>query len=79
MLDLLAQSEHSVKDLTGGFSVSQPAISQHLGEFAVGETRGFAAGAPRKSISIGAKPLAPVMAWLAGGPYWAIQSKKGRE
>jgi DNA-binding transcriptional ArsR family regulator len=65
IIDLLAQSRQSVKQLTANFNVSQPAISQHLRELrACRLVRSERAGVERL-YSLTASPLAEVFRWVS--------------
>ncbi|SRR5579883_743554 len=82
ILALLAQSDLSVGELTAEFSVSQPAVSQHLRELEaahlVAATR---MGVERRYHLIGA-PIRHVYEWAAAyrpffdpaGHAWSLQS-----
>ena len=85
ILDLLGESEKSVKELTGKFNMSQPAISQHLGEL---RTAGLVAARRvhrENRYRLTAAPLAPAIRWFEkyrrfidpAGHHWAIQPPKG--
>jgi len=80
ILDILAVSERSVKDLTAEFSVSQPAISQHLGELKSANLVAARKVRRENRYRLTPSPLLPVMHWLDGyrrvvdatGHQWAI-------
>lgn len=76
ILELLAQGERSAGELTdvvrAEFSISQPAVSQHL---KVLRENGFAtvrAEGTRRLYAVDPAPLADVDSWLAGfRSFWA--------
>ena len=80
ILDLLAESERSVKELTAEFTISQPAISQHLGELKAAKLVAARKVHRENRYRLTAKPLKPVMRWLDGyrrimdpaGHQWAL-------
>jgi DNA-binding transcriptional ArsR family regulator len=80
ILDLLAGSEKSVKELTAEFSMSQPAISQHLGELKSAKLVAARRVHRENRYRLTARPLAPVLTWLdryrrfvdPAGHHWAI-------
>lgn len=80
ILDLLSSSDHSVKELTAQFSVSQPAISQHLAELRAARLVACRKIHRENRYRLKPAPLAPVLAWLDGyrrlidpaGHHWAI-------
>lgn len=80
ILDKLAQSECSVKELTAGFSISQPAISQHLRELKSANLVTARRVHREQRYRLTAQPLRPVLTWLDGyrrfvdpaGHHWAI-------
>ena len=87
ILDLLADSERSVKQLTAQFSMSQPAISQHLGELRAAKLVAARKVRRENHYRLTAAPLRPVMTWLNGfrrltdpaGHHWAIGPARGAE
>lgn len=87
ILDLLAHSERSVKELTAQFSMSQPAISQHLGELRSAKLVEARRVHRERRYRLTAKPLRPVISWLDGyrrfvdpaGHHWAIQPARKEE
>jgi len=80
IIDMLAHSERSVKEITAAFRMSQPAVSQHLRELRsarlVLATRVYRENRYRLT----AAPLRPVLAWVEryrhfidpAGHHWAI-------
>ena len=86
ILDLLAVSERSVKELTVEFSISQPAISQHLRELKSADLVTARRVRREQRYRLTARPLSPVLRWLEGyrhlvdpaGHHWAIGSVKGK-
>jgi DNA-binding transcriptional ArsR family regulator len=80
ILDLLADSDHSVKELTARFDMSQPAISQHLAELRDAHLIAAHRTGREHRYRLTARPLRPVIAWLDGfrrftdpaGHQWAI-------
>jgi DNA-binding transcriptional ArsR family regulator len=85
ILDLLAHSERSVKELTSSFSMSQPAISQHLGELRSAKLVVSRRVHRENRYRLTPQHLAPAMKWLdkyrrfvdPAGHHWAIQQTKG--
>jgi DNA-binding transcriptional ArsR family regulator len=84
IIDLLSQSQHTVKELTANFTMSQPAISQHLRELrACRLVRAERAGV-EQVYSLTADPLAEVYRWVSnyrmlfdpGGHAWAFARQK---
>ncbi len=80
ILDLLADSEHSVKELTAAFSISQPAISQHLLELRSAKLVVARRAHRENRYRLTAAPLGEVVAWVdkyrhlidPAGHHWAI-------
>ena len=80
ILDLLANSERSVKELTAAFSVSQPAISQHLLELRSARLVVARRAHRENRYRLTAEPLGQVFAWVdkyrhlidPAGHHWAI-------
>src|SRR5579864_3062291 len=80
ILDLLADSERSVKELTAAFSISQPAISQHLLELRSARLVVSRRAHRENRYRLTAAPLGDVFAWLdkyrhlvdPAGHHWAI-------
>ena len=80
ILDLLANSEHSVKQLTAAFSISQPAISQHLLELRSAKLVAARRVHRENRYRLTAAPLGSVLAWVdkyrrlvdPAGHHWAI-------
>jgi DNA-binding transcriptional ArsR family regulator len=80
ILDLLAAAEHSVKELTARFDISQPAVSQHLAELKAARLVTARRVHREHRYRLTARPLRPVMAWLDGyrrftdpaGHLWAV-------
>jgi DNA-binding transcriptional ArsR family regulator len=65
LLDMLAEAERSVSELVARFSLSQPAISQHL---AVLVNAGLAQARKQgrqRLYSLNAQPLREVVDWVA--------------
>lgn len=88
ILDILSDSERSVKELTAEFSISQPAVSQHLGELKAAQLVAVRKVHRENRYRLTAAPLRPVMTWLDGfrrvtgpaGHQWAIgRSRKQGE
>src|SRR5258708_7489940 len=81
ILDLLAGSERSVKELTAEFSMSQPAISQHLRELRSANLVTARRLHRENRYRLTAAPLGGVVAWLdkyrrfidPSGHHWAIK------
>jgi DNA-binding transcriptional ArsR family regulator len=87
ILTLLAVSDHSVKELTSAFEMSQPAVSQHLRELREAKlVTSRKVGAERKYHLTGA-PLKMVFDWCVqyrrffdpAGHAWAFASIEGRK
>jgi DNA-binding transcriptional ArsR family regulator len=80
ILDLLAVSEHSVKELTARFEMSQPAISQHLGELRNARLVAARRVHRENRYRLTAEPLGQVFAWMEkyrrfvdpAGHHWAV-------
>lgn len=80
IIDLLAESERSVKELTAAFSISQPAISKHLVELKSARLVAARRVHRENRYRLTAVGLAPVAAWLnryrhlidPAGHHWAI-------
>ena len=80
ILDLLAKSDRSVKELTAQFAISQPAISQHLGELKNAKLVAARRVHREQRYRLTARPLRPAIAWLdryrrftdPAGHLWAI-------
>jgi DNA-binding transcriptional ArsR family regulator len=80
ILDLLADSERSVKELTAAFSISQPAISQHLLELRLAKLVVARRVHRENRYRLTGAPLGQVFAWLdkyrhlidPAGHHWAI-------
>jgi DNA-binding transcriptional ArsR family regulator len=80
ILDLLSQSDHSVKELTARFDISQPAISQHLAELRTARLVTARRIHREHRYRLTARPLRPVIAWLdryrrftdPAGHMWAL-------
>ncbi len=65
LLDLLLYSDRSVRELAGGFRMSQPAISQHLRILRkAGLVRARRAGR-RRLYHVNPKPVREVYQWAA--------------
>jgi DNA-binding transcriptional ArsR family regulator len=86
ILDLLAGSERSVKELTAAFSISQPAISQHLMELRSARLVAARRAHRENRYRLTADPLGHVFAWVdryrrfvdPAGHHWAIEEKPWR-
>jgi DNA-binding transcriptional ArsR family regulator len=85
ILNLLAVSDRSVKDLTSAFKMSQPAVSQHLRELREAKlVTSDKVGAEQKYHLTGA-PLKTVFDWCIqyrrffdpAGHAWTFASAKG--
>lgn len=84
ILDRLAVEECSVKELTESFSMTQQAISQHLGRLR--EARLVTSRRVRRErrYRLTPTPLRPVIRWLDGyrcfvdpsGHHWALQGSR---
>ena len=80
ILDLLSVSDRSVKELTAEFTISQPAISQHLRELRAARLVAAKRVHRRNQYRLTATPLRPVLAWLGryrhlvdpAGHHWAL-------
>jgi DNA-binding transcriptional ArsR family regulator len=80
ILDLLAGSERSVKELTAEFSISQPAISQHLLELRLAKLVVARRVHRENRYRLAASALGPVVGWIdkyrhlvdPAGHHWAI-------
>ena len=80
ILDLLSGSERSVKELTAAFSISQPAISQHLLELRSARLVAARRVHRENRYRLTAEPLGQVFAWVdryrrlidPAGHHWAI-------
>jgi DNA-binding transcriptional ArsR family regulator len=80
ILDLLSESERSVKELTAEFSISQPAISQHLLELRSAKLVVARRSHRENRYRLTAEPLGRVSAWLGkyrrfidpSGHHWAV-------
>jgi DNA-binding transcriptional ArsR family regulator len=80
ILDLLAESDRSVKELTACFAISQPAISQHLGELKSARLVAARRVHREQRYRLTASSLRPAFAWLdryrrfadPAGQLWAI-------
>src|SRR5579863_4926889 len=66
ILDILSNSECSVKELTAEFSISQPAVSQHLAELKAAQLVAVRKVHRENRYRLTAGPLRPVMTWLDG-------------
>ena len=86
ILDLLVSSERSVKELTAQFSVSQPAISQHLAELKAARLVVARRVHRENRYRLTAASLGPVLNWVGkyrhlidpAGHHWAIGGAIGR-
>ena len=80
IIDLLAESELSVKEITVAFSISQPAISQHLLELRSAKLVAARKVHRENRYRLTPEPLARVVSWLdkyrrvvdPAGHHWAI-------
>lgn len=80
ILDLLSNSERSVRELTAAFSISQPAISQHLLELRSAKLVVARRAHRENRYRLTAEPLGQVVAWVdkyrhlvdPAGHHWAI-------
>lgn len=66
ILDILAGSERSVKELTAEFSMSQSGISQHLRELKSAKLVAARKVHRENRYRLTACPLRPVLTWLDG-------------
>lgn len=80
IIDLLAQSQQSVKQLSANFAISQPAVSQHLRELRASKlVRSERVGVEQR-YRLTADPLAEVFHWVSryrmlfdpSGHAWAL-------
>lgn len=86
ILDLLASAERSVKELTAEFSVSQPAISQHLAELKAARLVAAKRVHRENRYRLTPAPLGAVLTWLGryrhlvdpAGHHWAIGTLRKR-
>ena len=65
ILDLLQQGERSVSELVGEFSISQPALSQHLKVLREADLVRFRAEGRARIYSINSEPLHEVAEWAS--------------
>src|SRR5258708_23801201 len=80
ILDLLGDSERSVKELTAEFSISQPAISQHLLELRSAKLVVARRAHRENRYRLTAASLEPVIEWVEkyrrfvdpAAHHWAI-------
>ncbi len=80
ILDLLAESERSVKELTASFEMSQQAVSQHLGELHAARLVVARRVHRENRYRLTPAPLRSVASWIQGfqqfkdpaGHHWAI-------
>lgn len=87
ILDLLAQSERSVKELTAAFPISQPAISQHLLELRSARLVVARRAHRENRYRLTPEPLGRVLGWLdryrrlvdPAGHHWAIAPAQPKE
>jgi len=87
ILDLLAANEHSVKELTAQFAMSQPALSQHLAELRAARLVAGRRVGREHRYRLTPRPLRPVIAWLDGyrrftdpaGHMWAVGPSKEKK
>ena len=88
IIDLLAKSECSVKQLTAAFDISQPAVSQHLRELRASKLVTSQKVGLEQHYRLTASPLREVFGWVSryrtlfdpAGYAWAFTSaadKKG--
>jgi DNA-binding transcriptional ArsR family regulator len=84
ILTLLAASDHSVKELTAAFKMSQPAISQHLRELRGAKLVTSQKIGAEQQYRLTAEPLKAVSDWClqyrrffdAAGHAWAFASSR---
>lgn len=84
ILELLAESERSVKELTASFPMTQQAISQHLGELHAARLVVSRRVHRENRYRLTPAPLRSVANWVNGfrkftdpaGHVWAIGPKK---
>jgi DNA-binding transcriptional ArsR family regulator len=84
ILDLLASSERSVKELTASFPMTQQAVSQHLRELHDAKLVVSRRVHRENRYRLNAGSLRPVANWISGfrrfidpaGHQWAISSPK---
>ena len=82
IIDLLAKSRQSVKQLTANFDISQPAVSQHLRELRASKLVRSERLGVEQIYSLTADPLAEVYRWVSryrmlfdpSGHAWAFTS-----
>src|SRR5579872_2120166 len=80
ILDLLARSERSVKELTASFPITQQAVSQHLSELHAARLVSSRRVHRENRYRLTAAPLRSVAAWVDGfrqftdpaGHQWAV-------
>jgi DNA-binding transcriptional ArsR family regulator len=65
IIDLLAHSQQSVKQLTANFEISQPAVSQHLRELRASRLVESKRVGVERRYSLTASPLAEVYHWVS--------------
>ena len=65
IIDLLAKSDCSVKQLTSAFSISQPAVSQHLRELRSSKLVTSEKVGLERHYRLTAEPLREVFGWIA--------------
>jgi DNA-binding transcriptional ArsR family regulator len=83
ILDRLAAEECSVKELTASFSMSQPAVSQHLRELRSARLVASRRVHRENRYRLTAAPLGRVITWLDGyrrlvdpaGHHWALADR----
>jgi DNA-binding transcriptional ArsR family regulator len=87
ILDLLAGSERSVKELTASFPITQQAVSQHLKELHAAKLVTSRRVHRENRYRLNAAPLRSVAAWVDGflrftdpaGHKWAIHAPGTKE
>lgn len=86
IIHLLSKSEHSVKELTACFDISQPAVSQHLRELRAAKLVTAEKVGLEQHYRLTAGPLREVFGWVsqyrtlfdpAGHAWMLTPAKKG--
>ena len=65
IIDLLAKSECSVKQLTASFDISQPAVSQHLRELRASKLVSAQKVGLERHYRLTARPLREAFEWIS--------------
>lgn len=74
MLELLRERERSVGELVGHLSISQPAVSKHLGILKGAALVGVRQQAQKHMYYLRPEPLREVDAWIAGyREFWSAR------